>query len=158
MRPLASGRLQAAGKEINGDEAPSGVAEEEAGGQAKREASKMKKAAAILKAQLSDAQPTLKVGWWAAITLKAGTAPLRCYVGKIEAVDAESMRLTLVDWISGMAAGYDFWVPRRNIESMLLATEEHDLDGFGEHAGGWQTEMGDSWPRSISGSSIRLKR
>jgi hypothetical protein len=85
--------------------------------------------------------PLLKVGWWAALTLKAGVAPLRCYVGQIQALDTEGVRITLVDWFSGIASGYDFYVPHRNIESALVCTEQHDLDGFGERAGKWQAQM-----------------
>jgi len=39
----------------------------------------------------------LKVGWWVALTLKPNVAPLRSYVGQIQAVDAEGIRITLVD-------------------------------------------------------------
>jgi len=74
-------------------------------------------------------------------TLKPDTDPLRCYVGQIQSVDALGIRVTLVDWIIGEALRWDLFVPRGNIESMLLATEEHDLKQFGDAAGKWQTKM-----------------
>jgi len=83
----------------------------------------------------------LKVGWWVALTLKPNVAPLRCYVGQIQAMDAESIRITLVDWFSGMAVGWDFFVPRANIESALVCTPGHDLKAFGEAAGKWQDRV-----------------
>jgi hypothetical protein len=95
-------------------------------------------------------QPLLKPGWWVALTLKPDTAPLRCYVGQIQALSDDGVRLTLVDWFTGMAAGYDFYVPHRNIESALVCTEEHDLKGFGDHAGKWQTNMGPKEKEPIS--------
>ena len=75
------------------------------------------------------------------MTLKPDTAPLRCYVGQIQALDADGMRLTLVDWIVGAAVSWDLYVPHRNIESILIRTDEHDLKGFGDAAGKWQERM-----------------
>jgi hypothetical protein len=68
-------------------------------------------------------------------------APLRCYVGQIQAIDSDGMRITLVDWFTGMAANWDFFVSHRNIESALVCTEEHDLKGFGDAGGKWQEQM-----------------
>ena len=50
--------------------------------------------------------------------------------------------MTLVDWFTGMAANWDFFVPRSSVESILIATEEHDLKMFGDAAGQWQKQMG----------------
>jgi hypothetical protein len=86
-------------------------------------------------------KPMLKVGWWVALTLKPNVAPLRCCVGQVQAIDAEGIRITLVDWFTGMAADWDFFVPRSNVESILIATEEHDLKMFGDAAGKWQQQM-----------------
>jgi hypothetical protein len=86
-------------------------------------------------------KPLLKVGWWAALTLKPDVAPRRCYVGQIQAISDDGIRITLVDWISGLAGGYDFYIPHRNIESALVCTEEQDFKGLGDHAGKWQTNM-----------------
>ena len=95
-----------------------------------------------MKKKLTKGQkPLLKVGWSAALTLKPDVAPLRCYVGEIQAISDDGMRISLVDRISGLAGGYDFYVPHRNIESALVCTEEHDFEGFGDHAGKWQTNM-----------------
>jgi hypothetical protein len=85
--------------------------------------------------------PVLKVGWWVAVVLKPDTAPFRCYVGKIEALDTDGMRLGLIDWVVGDPVTWDFYIPHRNVESALLCTEEHDKKGFGEAAGKWQETM-----------------
>jgi hypothetical protein len=66
-------------------------------------------------------QPTLYPGFWAALTLRAGTAPLRCYVGVVQSVDAHGVRITLVDWLMGSATGFDVFVPWSNLESALVA-------------------------------------
>jgi hypothetical protein len=83
----------------------------------------------------------LKPGWWVTPTLKPDTAPMRCYVGQIQALSNEGIRLTLVDWISGMADGYDVYVPHRNIESALVCTDKHDLKGFRDASSHWQNDM-----------------
>jgi hypothetical protein len=86
-------------------------------------------------------KPLLKVGWWAALNLKPDVAPRRCYVGQIQAISDDGIRITLVDRISGLADGHDLYIPHRNIESALVCTEEHDFEGFGDDAGKWQTNM-----------------
>jgi hypothetical protein len=85
--------------------------------------------------------PTLDVGYWVAVVLPPGTAPLRCYVGQVQAVDAQGIRLTLVDWLVGMADDFDLFVPWRHLESAFIATPEHDLSDFGRRAGQWQDAM-----------------
>ena len=96
--------------------------------------------AAKPKAKLGKPQ-TLKPGWLVAVTLKPDTAPLRSYVGKIQAIDAQGIRIALVDWLVGMALGWDLFIPYSNLESALVATEDHDVNAFGEPAGKWQTQM-----------------
>jgi hypothetical protein len=86
-------------------------------------------------------ESTLKPGWWAAVVLKPGTAPLRCYVGQIQVIDAQGLRLTLVDWISGFAANWDLFIPHSNLESALVATDRHHLDQFRDASGKWQEAM-----------------
>jgi hypothetical protein len=86
-------------------------------------------------------KPLLKVGWWAALNLKPDVAPRRCYVGQIQAMSDDGIRITLVDRISGLAEGHDLYIPHRNIESALVCTEEDDFEGFGDDAGKWQTKM-----------------
>jgi hypothetical protein len=83
----------------------------------------------------------LKIGWWAAVTLKPGAAPLRCYVGQIQAIDAQGLRLTLVDWVSGMPASWDLFVPHSSLESALVATDRHDVERFGDAATKWQEQV-----------------
>lgn len=100
----------------------------------------MPKKAAKPKAKPGNLQ-TLKPGWWVAVTLKPDTAPLRSYVGQIMAVDSQGIRITLVDWLTGMARSWDLFIPYNNLESALIATEDHNLEGFGDAAGKWQTQM-----------------
>ncbi len=91
---------------------------------------------------------TLKVGWWVALTLKPGTAPLHSYVGQIQSIDGRGIRITLIDWLFGRATGWDLFVPKSNIESALVCTENHDLESFGDAAGRWQSRMDDKRKQS----------
>ena len=43
------------------------------------------------------AEHSIEVGYWMAVVLPKDTAPLRCYVGKVQAVDDYGVRLTLVE-------------------------------------------------------------
>jgi hypothetical protein len=105
-----------------------------------------------MKKPTSNRQTLLKVGWWVALTLKPDTASLHCFVGQIEAISDDGIRLTLVDWFDGMPTGYDFYVPHRNIESALVCTDKHNLKGFGDEAGRWQkmTEPKDTENNELS--------
>jgi hypothetical protein len=84
---------------------------------------------------------TLKPGWWVAVTLKPSIAPLRSYVGKIQAIDGHGIRLTLIDWMTRSANGDDLYIAHSNLECALVATEEHDLELFVEEAEKWATLM-----------------
>jgi hypothetical protein len=86
-------------------------------------------------------KPILKVGWWVAITLKPNLAPHRCYVGQIEALTHEAIRLTLVDWIDDQPRGWGFVIPWVNVGTILLATEQHNAELFMKAAGDFQTRM-----------------
>jgi hypothetical protein len=88
-----------------------------------------------------NARPVLKPGWWAAITLKPDTAPLRCYVGEIQALDSQGVRITLVDWFSAQPTGWDLFVPHANIESALVATNDNHIKTIRDEAGKWQERM-----------------
>jgi len=80
----------------------------------------------------------LEVSWWVAVVLKNRVAPLRCYVGQIQAKEEYGIRITCVDWISGSASGQDLYLPLESIESALVATDDHDLKMFLEAAAKWQ--------------------
>jgi hypothetical protein len=86
---------------------------------------------------------SVQVGYWAAVALQPNAAPLRCYVGQVEAIDSRGVRLTLVDWLSGTPSGWDVFAPWEQITSMLIATPAHDVPAFREAAGTWQTRMND---------------
>lgn len=90
---------------------------------------------------MASSTKTIQKGFWVALTLAPGTAPSRCYVGLVDAVDDRGVRITLMDWIVGAACGYDLFVPWENIESVLVCTPDHDKDGFGDYASEWQTRM-----------------
>jgi len=83
----------------------------------------------------------LGVGHWVALTLPEGVAPLRSYVGQVQATDEYGVRITLVQWLTGTATGYDLFVPWEHIQSALVATPEHDIEGFAESAGRWQSAL-----------------
>lgn len=85
------------------------------------------------------AATTLHPGYVVAVTLKADAAPLRCYVGAVQAVDGHGVRLTLIDWFTGTADSWDAFFPWESITSALVATPDHAISRFGESAGNWQT-------------------
>ncbi|EGK85120.1 hypothetical protein [Microcoleus vaginatus] len=85
---------------------------------------------------------TIAAGFWVALTLREGTAPLRSYVGEVQTVDGNGIRLTLIDWISLTLNGFDLFVPWSNIEAALIATPEHNSERFVEEA--------KAWPKSVS--------
>lgn len=60
------------------------------------------------------------------------------YVGVVGALGAEGFRITLIDWFTGAATSWDFWVPWSNVLGMLVATKQHDLTGFGDVGAKWQ--------------------
>ncbi len=88
-----------------------------------------------------NARQTMKVGDWMAVGLPQDTAPLRCYVGKVQAVDGHGVRLTLVAWITGTATNDDFFVAWTNLESALIATPDHDTSDCGQEVSQWQEAM-----------------
>lgn len=92
---------------------------------------------------MSKAKRCIETGMWIALTMAANSAPLRCYVGEVQAVDDCGVRITLIDWIVGAACGYDFFAPWAQIVSALVATSEHDLSGFGKEAARWQDRCGE---------------
>ena len=85
-----------------------------------------------------DDMATLEVGYAAAICLKPDTAPSRCYVGQVDDVDEHGVRLSLMDWMIGRPVGWDFFVPWENVDSVLVATPDHDVESFGEAAAEFQ--------------------
>ena len=84
---------------------------------------------------------TLAPGFWVALTIKKGIAPLASYVGEIQAVDEHGIRITHIDWVIGLPLGYDFFFPWANIEAATIATPKHDITGFGSRAEKWQNSI-----------------
>jgi hypothetical protein len=64
-----------------------------------------------------------------ALALHQPVAGLACYVGEVQAVDARGVRITLVDWTTGLFAGLDFFTPWTNVEGALVATSAHHPNG-----------------------------
>jgi hypothetical protein len=91
---------------------------------------------------------TLEPGLWVALTLRPNTAPSRCYVGQVEAVDDKGVRIRLVDRLSTKAPGTDFFTTWESISAALVAPAFADLDLWWVEALKWQhgsNEMS-SWP------------
>lgn len=84
---------------------------------------------------------SLEVGYVVALSLVEGAAPLRSYVGQIEAIDDRGIRLTLIDWIAGRPDSWDLFVPWESITAALVATESHAVNEFGDPAADWQGAM-----------------
>lgn len=83
----------------------------------------------------------LEPGHWVALTLKAGAAPLRVYVGEVQAVDGRGVRITLIDWVVGTADSWDFFAPWESVSSALVATPDHAIGRFGAAGSDWQRAM-----------------
>jgi hypothetical protein len=86
----------------------------------------------------SKAEGPIEPGYWVALTLKPNVAPLRCYVGVVQAMDERGLRITLIDWMVGTASGFDMYAPWENITAALVATPVHSIDLFGDDASLWQ--------------------
>lgn len=84
--------------------------------------------------------PMFKVGWLVTVTMKLDTAPRRCYTGEIQALNSRGIRLTQLG-VMDRAEGFDLYVPYRNIDSALVATDEHDQYEFPDRARQWSEGM-----------------
>lgn len=73
---------------------------------------------------------TLEPGYWVAVTVQPGIAPLRSYVGQIQATDDHGIRLSLMDWFVGDAVSNDLFLPWTSIQAAKVATGAHDLKSF----------------------------
>ena len=88
--------------------------------------------------------PPLTPGWWVALNVRRPIGGLACYVGQVQATTSRGVRITLVDWLTGAAGGYDVFVPWDNVDGALVATSDHDLEGFSDPAGRWQTRSSET--------------
>lgn len=84
---------------------------------------------------------SLSPGMWVALGLRENVAPLRSYIGQIQSVDDRGVRITLVDFFTGMASSWDFFVTWQNITSALVATSDHAVQHFGDAAEKFQSSM-----------------
>lgn len=87
---------------------------------------------------MSNIHQGVEPGFWVAVSLRKNSAPLRCYVGKVVAVDTAGVRLTLIDWLIGTASGHDLFLSWASITTALIATPEDDLGLWIEAAKDWQ--------------------
>lgn len=67
----------------------------------------------------------LEVGWGVAVILRQPVNNLACYVGEVQAVDEHGIRLTLIDWFTGMFASMDWYFPWSDIAAMEISTDQH---------------------------------
>jgi len=105
------------------------------------------------KKKASTATPAIETGHMVALALAPDTAPLRSYVGQVIALDERGIRITTMDWSMDSPTGDDFYAPWSSITSMLVATEEHDYDGFLKSAAAFRRQMnGDADPGDSSAS------
>lgn len=88
----------------------------------------------------------IEPGQWVALVLRPRSAPMRCYVGEVQAADERGVRLTLIDWVVGAACGSDFFAPWDQITSALVATADHDKGLFVREAVQWQGHFCGSRP------------
>ncbi len=86
----------------------------------------------------------LEPGYWVALCLRKGAAPLRVAVGRVQAVDDRGVRVTLLDWLVMSDCGFDMFVPWAAVTSALVATPGHDTGAFFTKAARWQKAMADA--------------
>ena len=86
----------------------------------------------------SNQQHSLLPGYVVALTLKPGAAPLDCYVGEVQTVDSHGVRITLIDWMTGLFTHFDFFAPWESITSALVATPEHSRKSLAEEFANYQ--------------------
>ena len=60
------------------------------------------------------------------------------YNGEVIAVDAEAIRITLVDWLIGTACGEDVYLPKEDIGMMCIYGKDHDKKQFYNDVKRWQ--------------------
>ena len=78
-------------------------------------------------------QGSFAPGYWVTLVLNSPVDRLTVYVGQVQAVDDHGLRITLIDWLIGYAASWDFFVPWSMIRASFIATPEHDVASFGEY-------------------------
>ena len=83
---------------------------------------------------------TIEPGYVIAAVLKEGASTSRCYVGQVQAVDAQGIRLTHADWLTGSMTGFDYFIPWESLTAAMVATPEHDMGMFGEESALFQAE------------------
>jgi hypothetical protein len=89
---------------------------------------------------------TIEVGYWISATLKKDTAPLRCFVGQVRAVDQRGISVTLRNIADetmnyGLFYQFNVFIPWSNLESALIATPHDYLGTFSLAASKWQDAM-----------------
>lgn len=86
----------------------------------------------------------LRVGDSVALVVETGTAPSRCYIGSVEYLGNDGIRITTMaglDFVIGTPSHYDLYVPWRNVTSALVCTRDHDNSRFLADAEAWQERM-----------------
>ena len=76
----------------------------------------------------------IQPGYYVAIFLVPGTAPLVCYIGLVQAVDEYGVRINPAHWDEDLDViavnTEDFFVPWANITSMLVCTDKQPSRRF----------------------------
>lgn len=78
------------------------------------------------------ADSVVRIGWKIVVTLAEGTAPHRCYMGKVSAVDGLKMRIELIDAATGEDTDTELIVPFRSLISALTAAPSMDFADLGK--------------------------
>lgn len=86
----------------------------------------------------------IEPGYWVGLALSEAVSGSRYWVGQVQHVDERGVRVTLVDWLTGTASGWDFYAPWSNILGVHIATPDHDISGFAESAGQFQSRHDDN--------------
>lgn len=84
----------------------------------------------------SVSEGALEGGQLVVLSVRKDTMNSKDYVGQVQQVSEYGVRITLMDWIAGTFVGFDFFAPWTSIQSAMVATKDHDREGFLEYAKG----------------------
>jgi DNA-directed RNA polymerase subunit E'/Rpb7 len=74
---------------------------------------------------------TFKNDWWVHLLVRVGEKR-HVVSGEVQATDERGVRITLVDFLVGLACQQDMFVPWSAIELAEVYTDEHSKGTFGE--------------------------
>lgn len=85
--------------------------------------------------------PVFERGHLVALKVTGTVGGTSVLVGEVQAVDADGIRVSAMDWAVGLCCGWDYYLPHSRILDAMVATANHDLTRFGEAAATYQKRV-----------------